>query len=233
MLIPLLIPLLGLFIGRVSASESHPSPNFFFHPIAYAQKIVTDPATNIWKEIIDTSTEKFVSTILPETQAHLEKTGAAIASSLAQELQVTLVGLPEETHITSPRLPVVKELEKTGATIAASIAKELQTTLVGQPEGGDVKTAPTPVIKEFEKTLDRAKNDIQEILASSTNDLKLLLRSTFLACCWVGAAFFGAKLAYEGIKEHKGTIKSKETVKVLLGSACVGLAIYAVYRHFE
>lgn len=73
----------------------------------------------------------------------------------------------------------------------------------------------------------------KNLITHTSAELKAILKSTLLSCCWLGVAFFGAKLAYDEIKEHNGELKSKQTLKASIGAMCVALAVYAVYKHFE
>ena len=79
----------------------------------------------------------------------------------------------------------------------------------------------------------------QEVLPETAGELRSLLRSSLLGCCWVAAAFFGAKLAYDGITDFekisadKSKVNSPQTLKIIVGAACFTLAIYAISAHFK
>lgn len=80
---------------------------------------------------------------------------------------------------------------------------------------------------------DFSKHLVQTVLPEAEMRARSTLQSLIQACLWLMPAYFGAKLAYENIKQHKGVFKSKETLKATCGIAVVALAIWGVQNAFH
>ena len=81
-----------------------------------------------------------------------------------------------------------------------------------------------------------AKTGLQEVATHSATEFKAVLKSSIVAVCFTFAAFFGAKIAFDGVNEYldkDGKDKTKPMIKIGLGSACFVGAIYAVCKQFE
>jgi hypothetical protein len=79
---------------------------------------------------------------------------------------------------------------------------------------------------------DLSKRITDEVLPQAELRARSTLRSLVMACFWLMPAYFGAKLAYENIKKHDGTLKCKETAKAACGIAIVMLAVWGINNSF-
>ena len=141
-------------------------------------------------------------------------------------------------EMTQNVLPCARiNLEQAGNGILDHASHELTTHVLPsarvnvQQAGEDLLNHAQALIHH--QILPQAELHARQITDHATLEFKNIMKSSLLACCWIGVAFFGAKLAYENIKNHTGEIKSKETVKATIGIASIILALYAVYTQFE
>lgn len=86
-----------------------------------------------------------------------------------------------------------------------------------------------------ENVIPAAQVGLKDVATHSAAEFKAIIKSAMVACCLTFAAFFGAKIAYDGINEYfedEREDKTKPMIKIGFGGACFAVATYGVWKQF-
>lgn len=153
-----------------------------------------------------------------------------------------LIITPMHTKASDLWTTISKNPGTTIALLGALAATVYGAHTVAHAAGNDVQQRAEGITNHLGEVitttvLPEAETRTQNTITHTANELQSVLQSTILGCCWIGIAFFGLKVAYDGISaietipEEKSRIKSLQTLKVTFGIACASLATYALYTH--
>jgi vacuolar-type H+-ATPase subunit H len=221
----------------------------------------------IWISLCHTSADApLASTPTPNTHEPTGGWSAALSNLLSNITSPATQKVLEEATYTAQNLidtnlPMVeqkaKELlssaEETGKNLIDHATKNAGEALdhsleaaqkaidyTGETIQNNLNGSTTHAATELTKhVIPTAEKSMQSFATHSAGEFKAILKPTMLACCWIGLAFFGAKLLYDGINDlglneaHKGKYTKRPKTKISIGAGFIALATFAIYKHFE
>lgn len=128
----------------------------------------------------------------------------------------------------------------TAAILSALALSAYGSHTVANAAGDDVQQRAEDLANHLGEVLNteilpNAEVRMQNVITHTAHELKSVIQSALLGCCWIGITFFGLKLAHDGITDlekipdDKSKIKNLHAAKTAIGVVCTALATYAVY----
>lgn len=201
----------SLAASSLAASSSTSTPSVEPGWVDGAEKIIggfiSKIANPATKEALEKIEHRVVNNILPAASEH--------GTEFLTKAETSLKGVVDHTNQAAQHA-----IDYTGATLQHNLNESVSHT---------AQTLTSQVIPATEQSLRNAATH-------SATELKSVIKSTMVACCLTFVAFFGAKIAYDGVNEYleeDGKNKTKPMIKIGVGTACFAAATYAVYKQFE
>lgn len=188
-----------------------------------------DKAEGLAKSVVHESVEKLNKEVMPVLRQNLQEGLAEGEQTLKAVVDHTSEAVQHAVDYTGATLQnnLNNSVSHTAHELASNVIPAAEQSLHGVIAHTSIELT-TQVIPANEQSLRNAATH-------SAAEFKAVLKSTMVACCLTFVAFFGAKIAYDGVNEYfeeDGKDKTKPLIKVGLGSACFVAATYGVWKQF-